>query len=395
MNPSTALQSAIAASPPAPPVPPAPRIRFLDGIRGWAALQVAVYHLVPDFLSVTSPTLMQGWIVRVFDGDLAVYIFFVVSAFALSIGFFETGNRETIETMAIRRYPRLVIPILACSLVVFVLMVTGAIRVHEVAAMLGLVHWPAWGFNFTPTLSHVLEFSLFDVFFRYDPLQAFSTALWTMPVEMYGSAMIFVFLYSFGLSRLRYCLYPVCTAVAWMNDSPFTAFAFGVMLSEAFAALGAKAISERRVVRYGSLACGIVGVMLLLFGGRMYGHPAFLSLCALLLVASIAFNPALARLFEAKISLLLGRLSFPLYLTHIAVIASFSSFAFLALMGLGAPQETAAYITVAVSLPVMLLAAAAFYPAEAFAVRFSRTLSNRVMAWKRARRKPPPAREDQ
>jgi peptidoglycan/LPS O-acetylase OafA/YrhL len=378
---SAAGETASATTTPAPTGAPEriQRIRFLDGIRGWASLQVALYHLIPTYLAAASPT-FAGWSGKPFDGRLAIYLFFVVSGFALSIGFIETGDRKMIETLAIRRYPRLVIPILGCAIFAYVLMSTGAMHNLQVAKLLGVTNWPAQTFSFEPSALHVLQFSFYDVFFDNDQSRSYNTALWTMPIELYGSAMVFAFLYICRSRKIRWCLYPVFIIVAWKCDSPYTAFAFGVLLCETFVALGTRRLETSRGIIYGSLVCIALGLFLITFGRLLYGHPGFLSLCGLLFVAGISLNPWLRLAFSARISRVLGKLSFPLYLVHLSVIGSLSSWLFLYLTSSGAGSDTAVIITVALSVPALLLTAAAFYPIEAFAVNFSRMLSTRVMA---------------
>jgi peptidoglycan/LPS O-acetylase OafA/YrhL len=358
------------------------RKQFLDGIRGWAALQVALYHLIVGYLAKATPAYDQAWIGHVLDGKLAIYVFFVVSAFALSIGFIETKNPQTLETLALRRYPRLAIPILGCSLLGLILMWFNAVHNVEVAALLPETVWPTQVFNFEPSLLHALQFSLFDVFFRYDPNHSYSTALWTMSIELYGSFLVFVFLYCFRRAAVRYCLYPLCIYAAWRYDSSFAAFFFGMLLADGFAWIEARGSQDTLAILCLSIACLALGLALVTFGRILYGHPAFLSLCAFLFVGGIATSPLLRRGFGSKISHYLGRISFPLYLTHIAVISSVSSYLYLLFVKSGMAPTAAVNWVVVISLPVLFAAATAFYPVEAYAIRVSRNFSGRVMAWK-------------
>jgi peptidoglycan/LPS O-acetylase OafA/YrhL len=104
-----------------------------------------------------------------------------------------------------------------------------------------------------------------------------------------------------------------------------------------------------------------------------------MSALALVMVTGITFNPAFVRFFSLRVSQLLGKLSFPLYLTHVQVFASVSCLAFLALFGAGASRETAAAIVIVLSIPAFLLAAALFYPVEWLAVHASRALSSALL----------------
>ena len=63
------------------------RLEFLDGLRGWGALMVFLYHLIVQLLSNTAPPYRSKYLAFLLDGDFAVFIFFVLSGFVLSIKF--------------------------------------------------------------------------------------------------------------------------------------------------------------------------------------------------------------------------------------------------------------------------------------------------------------------
>lgn len=68
----------------------------------------------------------------------------------------------------------------------------------------------------------------------------------------------------------------------------------------------------------------------------------YTALLALLLVSAIAFSPILQSLFSGLVSKFLGRISFPLYLIHMIVICSWSSYIFLYLTAYGYGHQTIA-----------------------------------------------------
>ena len=90
------------------------RKTYLDGLLGWAALIVLFGHLGPVFLIAKYKMYVMSFFM---DGELAVHVFFVLSGFVLSIGFFESGKRIILKELLIRRYPRLAVPVvLSCLL---------------------------------------------------------------------------------------------------------------------------------------------------------------------------------------------------------------------------------------------------------------------------------------
>src|SRR5687768_4333751 len=97
------------------------RLAFLDGLRGWAALMVVLSHLLVFFVAQTSSA-YKGWYWAFpSDGNLAVFVFFVLSGFALSIGYIQSGRVNILTALCVRRYLRLAIPILCTSLLAYLL----------------------------------------------------------------------------------------------------------------------------------------------------------------------------------------------------------------------------------------------------------------------------------
>src|SRR5436190_12566173 len=91
----------------------------IDGIRGWASLSVLVYHAFHEMFSRLLPWLNNAWFAPVFDGRLAVCVFFVLSGDALTAAFWARGGTDPrpIDRLLVRRYTRLTIPILmSCTL---------------------------------------------------------------------------------------------------------------------------------------------------------------------------------------------------------------------------------------------------------------------------------------
>src|SRR5205814_10095243 len=66
---------------------PIPRLTFLDGLRGWAAMAVLLFHV---FILIFPPSNFAAIMLRkfvLFNGAFAVMLFFVISGFALSTPF--------------------------------------------------------------------------------------------------------------------------------------------------------------------------------------------------------------------------------------------------------------------------------------------------------------------
>src|SRR5690242_4690965 len=107
------------------------RVHEIDGVRGWAALSVVVFHLFWELFGGEVPTFRSAALRFWLDGPLAVYVFFVLSGDALSWPFFASGDARILDRTVVKRYFRLAIPIFYSSLLCFLLMRAGLTFNHQ------------------------------------------------------------------------------------------------------------------------------------------------------------------------------------------------------------------------------------------------------------------------
>ena len=167
------------------------RLHHFDGVRGWAALAVVVFHSTTELFGGVIPFLATGWLGLFNDGLLAVYIFFVLSGFVLSNQFFAAGNLARIRITALGRYVRLTIPIAAASFLTFILMKSGFLFNHDAAVILHREDWLGWFYQFPASLASYLRFAFYAIYFDFDSHTAYDVVLWTMPYELIGSFLVF------------------------------------------------------------------------------------------------------------------------------------------------------------------------------------------------------------
>src|SRR6202012_2354517 len=130
------------AGPLAPPPNAKPsRLAELDGVRGWAALGVVCYHVFWETLYIRAPEMRNIVTGVLFDGGLAVSLFFVLSGEALSAPFFQGKGDAAIRALAIKRYTRLAIPVLASCALIWALSAAGCLFIDRAAAFAGREHW--------------------------------------------------------------------------------------------------------------------------------------------------------------------------------------------------------------------------------------------------------------
>lgn len=349
------------------------REHYLDGLRGWAALFVVGSHLGPMFLT---HGLLNNVLPFFTDGQLAVYVFFVLSGYVLSIGFFRTGQRKTVVTLALRRYPRLTIPILATTLIALLLMKLGWFS-NIPAGQAASSAWLESFYQFEGSLSGALQFGLWDVYMNYNGRTSYNSALWTMWIEMLGSMMIFGLLLLCGRNRLMQVI--VIAAFAYWaaeHNQHLVAFALGMLLARCSAL---DWIPSSNVAGIGLLAITLPIAMVRYLGDSLTA----VSMYAAAIVAAVLLSPALQALLSTRLSQWLGRISFPLYLTHMLIICSISSTMYL-YFGNGGPTTPMQTVLIGiVSLAACLAAARLFLPVEEGSIKAARAFSSRFFHFSR------------
>lgn len=354
------------------------RREYLDGLRGWAALAVVFSHLGPMFLMAKQPLTIVPF---VSDGQLAVYVFFALSAFVLSIGYFERRDAGILVALGVRRYPRLTIPIAASCFLAFVLVEAGAMANIE-AGKLASSEWLSSFYTFDVSWWSLLRFSLFDVY--VDPnANTYNAVLWTMRYELWGSLILLGGLWCLRKRYARWAGYLVAGALCYYFSSALLAFVFGAVLAELTPKISAVTSSSPRRARAAAWLLLLSALLASTFRSGMLWSPIALSLIAAAILLSILLSPPMKRFLSSKVSVTLGHLSFPLYLTHLLVICSWSSWLYIWLHNKSV-ETLPLSITVAVSsVGMALLAAAAFSPVETWAIRFSRAFSTLLLGRRR------------
>jgi len=335
-----------------------PRFMELEGLRGVAAVMVALYHFLITFYAfaffgdgtsmATVPnnhfeSVIHGNPIMAFvSGSFAVSIFFVLSGFVLSIGYFQTGRESIIKKLAAKRYIRLMLPALASILVCYLLIKLGLSNTY-VASTITHSGWLSVQWTFTPQIEDAFINGIWGIFATGQ--SAYNNVLWTMMTEFIGSFLVFGFLLLFGQSRHRRILYPILillTMSGWLLG-----FVLGMILADLVA--NRVLINKRRNIVF------IAGLLLaaIFFGGypfsttqgtiyefitvpNLVGTVNFVSLYTIVgataVVSLVLMSTQITKIFARNPISGLGRYTFSLYLVHIPIIFTFSTYIFINLI---------------------------------------------------------------
>jgi peptidoglycan/LPS O-acetylase OafA/YrhL len=346
--------------------PSAVRFHEIDGIRGWASLSVVLFHLFWEIFGVIVPGIRNTATGFFLDGQMAVAIFFVLSGEALSSGYFSRRG-SSISRLAVRRYPRLVVPIFAACLIVSFLSHCGLVFNAEAG---DIVKREDWLGNFLlmppPTILQTIKYSFVDVFIQSagDP-GAMNAFLWTMKYELIGSFLVFGLLILLRRANdSKYVIFvTLVVALMPMSTRYLSCFLAGMLFAKMRADGSWQTIQNHRLSTWSWLLILPIGLL----DGRanlLMQGPENKPLYAIVIMFAIFANKPLCRFFSSAPSRFLGRISFPLYLVHFPVFISLTSWMIIKLSDHGQLSTTGIAMICAATIAAFILSAIAFLPVE-------------------------------
>ncbi len=321
----------------------------------------------------------------------------------LSHRFFQEKRTDIIVSSAIRRYFRLVIPVLVSVWVVYALLLVNSFVAYK--DVLAVTYSPLKT-DYSVLSKNwltVWKFALYDAFFAWD--SRYNPVLWTMAYELFGSFLVFSFLALFGTARNRYLIYVFL--LLYLQDSYFSAFLLGLILSDLVCHWESLIAQASKKLTIPALLIGlylgsypyidpsdtiydILDVSFLGLDSIVVNHTAG----ACLVMIALLGSPRLQRLFSSRLFLFLGEISFSLYLLHFTIMCSLSTYLFTQFTE-RFDYHTSVLLSTLATLPVMLAASFVMYKyVDAPAIQCSKQIYHRffrqnaaTMAgeWKEAR----------
>lgn len=340
----------------------------LEGIRGIAALIVVLWHSLLGFMPSGSGIFEQwpvsdSWrgspIFIVLNGNASVVLFFVLSGFVLTASSLRTNNTAIIYRNALKRWPRLVAPVLCAVLLSYLLFKLNAFWFED-AAKVSQSPWLyrfAYGYDtpFIPDLWAALRQGLYATFLFGD--SSYNSSLWTMRYEFFGSFIILAVAFTTIVTgRL------VLPIVLFFIFAPvLTLFGYMPFYMSFFAGCALSSIAAMKVTlkMYTSIPALISGVYLFGYAGTSMGIyspiPAWLgqgnalilvqTIAAILILGSVILTPSIHTALNKPFMKTLGWLSFPLYLVNAPVVCSIGSWAYLHAPSWGLPPAATGFVT--------------------------------------------------
>ena len=382
------------------------KINYLDGLRGVAAINVMIMHffiiLVPAMIYSDRMPSHLGNIEQIFSstplgligaGNFSVCIFFVLSGYVLTQKYFINRDKKIIISGAMRRYIRLFVPVLAVTILSFLMASTGVFHYYiETVMVSGNNNYDNY-WTFTPDIVDAVKQAVWGSFFTGD--DTYNPVLWTMTTEFYGSMLVFAMALMFGVQRNRWTFY-LAASVLFFNSYYF-AFIIGMGLADTFNSKTSRFKADNKMID-NKIILSVILFSGLFLGSYPVGTVTNDSLYAFLnnglfeipkltyhilgagMIMFVLLNSRwLQQIFSSPVPVFLGKISYSLYLIHFLIISSFTCALFLALHPI-LPYWTAAFISCFLSVLLIIPLSYLFYKyVDMTGVELSKTFYNRVV----------------
>ncbi len=389
-----------------------PRIAYLDTLRGLASLQVLLSHsLLAFFIGVAFATPSSGKLLGylhaspfpfLFDGASAVCIFFVLSGYVLTPVF--EKSRASHAAIIGSRFLRLAIPAIAgCLFSAILFQFVGGDNLT--AGPIAKSWWLADQWRPAPSLwflkdavingvilgfqdSSIVQWFGFPVGSLASMQDSYVTPLWTLSIEFYGSLLVLLLARSRSWTLLLLAAlvlsrtYLLCFIIGHVA-ARFDMGGKRVLMSWPWAALaGAIGLAVCVTSHYWEPAAVVnfCARPLQFLPPCPYAKPDYVMRvygASLFTVAIMQCEPVRQFLSHERLRAL-GRLSFPIYLTHWPIILGVGSFSLLLLAPVVGALP-ARFLAVIISIVLTIIAALCFEPVDQIALRVSR-------AWRKQKR---------
>lgn len=358
------------------------KILSLESLRGLAAFVVILDHFFRTFYPATFANgnithsnyewlFIKTPLFAVVNGSFAVVVFFVLSGFVLSYGYFKKGSADFVSSV-IKRYFRLM-PIVLGSILLAFLLLKLNLFFNSKAGIMPF----SWRDN-TISFGQALWQGLIGVFMVQPGDASLNSPLWTIYYEMLGSVLVYSLLALLGKDKRRVMVYPFLILI--FINTYFIGFIVGIILADLYC-------NRQNIFAYISRAPAVIKCVALSLAIWMASFPPLRTndttalihrpllfiedyglnativhlAGAIIIILLILSSHRLNKIFEFKPFLALGSVSYSLYATHLIVLGSIASLVFfITTQHFHLPYNTSAMITFALYIPSALAVAAIF-----------------------------------
>lgn len=323
------------------------KIKSIEGIRTIVWFGIFLCHYIGAFIPDRSWFLDKKPISFICTGHGYLEVLFIVSGFVLSYKFFSKECYELIPRDMVKRYFRLMPPVLFCELVVYVLMRLGCYKNVEVAELVGTM--PTLGtFNqFEPDILGCLKEALVVAYIR--ATNQYIGPLWTIRYEYIGALMILAALFVFRKTPWRWLFY---VAFLIFLSTYFNYLVLGMLLCDLYVNTRvSRILEEKGIIRIIAIVSGyIIQSLAEPRDGDKLSRVVFgVGISVFLL--GVLTSKRLEKVLGNRFMLEGGKLGFSAYIVHWPVIETLSCGLVLLLYGSGIPYN---YMIALIFIPTFI-----------------------------------------
>lgn len=304
------------------------RLKSIDGLRGISCLSVVCFHFFNETFKNDSILLYNFFSRFIFDGQMAVAIFFIISGEALSVSFIENKNAASIFRPAVKRWPRLSIPVFFSAVLVFFISKMHWVYNREASVIVNRQDWLGEFLKYPPHVVDIFKFSFISVFGKH-PKNTLNPFLWTMHFELIGSFFLF-FLFFLIYKKLSYIIpfffLIIFFAFGIKTDVFLSCFALGFLLSYARKTGFFEYIKTQKYSKYYVQITIAIFFIIEIISKKFYFSTGFLFFKSGFLTLFLLSNTDTCKFLDSKLIQFLGKISFPLFLFQFPILISFTSY---------------------------------------------------------------------
>ena len=327
------------------------KLDYLDGLKVLACLMIFNFHFINFFYPGEYSLLPEQFHTKSLEyiigstalnillgGKFGVRIFMTLSGFFVGYRFFLTGDKKSLKTGVIKKYFRLILPIVVTNIAIFILMSLGAYQNHPASVLAGSEVFVGNYNNFEPSLFQALKEAFWGCFVT--GANQYNGPLWFIYYEFFGTLLIAAILSLVGESKVRYIVYAVAALIFIRSD--FLPFVLGTVICDLTyqAPIWLEKLSKQKWLMALLLLGGLFLGSFPPIGERMEGtiyqfFPLkiilFYNIGASMVIYALLHLSGPAKVLSVRPFTWFNQFTYGFYLIHFAVLCTFSCSFYLAL----------------------------------------------------------------
>jgi len=219
----------------------AEKLDYIDGLKVLACLMIFNFHFINafycGFYSLNPADFhvpaLEYWIGStplnlIMGGKFGVRIFMTLSGFFVGYRFFITGDKKSLTNGVVKKYFRLVFPIVLVNILIYFLMLFGCFKNAEASVLTGCEVFFGNYNQFEPNLFAAIKEAAIGCFVTGE--NHYNGPLWFIYYEFFGTILVAAILSLFGEYKSRYPVYVIASLLLIRTD--FLPFILGCVVCD-------------------------------------------------------------------------------------------------------------------------------------------------------------------